>query len=139
MSRVLLDTSIIVAVLRDRTRENAERLLAEIGDQEIVLTRIVSAELLCGAKSDAEWGILQKYTRSKALLDENAELWNDAARLYFDARRAGKTIRKLTDCCIAHLAIANNVTLIHNDRDFEAIATVRSLKEVRLDMAKVKK
>ena len=64
----------------------------------------------------------------------SAQTWIDASRIYFDLRRTGKTIRSSLDCCIAQLAIENKCTLLHNDRDFETIATVRSMKHTRLDL-----
>ena len=136
MSGVLVDTSLLVLVFRDRTQGNAERLIAEIGDQDIVLSRIVAAELLAGAKDEAEWMRIEGFVLSKTVLEVDASAWTEAARLYFDARRGGKTIRKLADCCIAHLAISHGVTLLHNDRDFETIATFRPLKQIRFDLSK---
>ena len=35
------------------------------------------------------------------------------------------------DCCIAQAALENDLLLIHNDRDFETIAQVRSLQHLR--------
>jgi len=40
-------------------------------------------------------------------------------------RRAGKTVRSPIDCCIAQLALENQLMLVHNDRDFEVIAELR--------------
>jgi predicted nuclease of predicted toxin-antitoxin system len=43
----------------------------------------------------------------------------------------GLTVRSTIDCCIAQAAIDHQAVLIHNDRDFEAIAQVRSLQNLR--------
>lgn len=136
MTAVLIDTSVLVLVFRDATHSNAERLISEIGDQDIILSSLVAAELLAGSKDDAEWERLHAFIASKAVVEADAATWTEAARIYFDARRVGKTIRKLADCCIAQQAIANDIVLIHNDRDFETIATVRPLKQVRLELSK---
>ena len=53
--------------------------------------------------------------------------WRDAARIHFDLRRRGRTVRSAIDCCIAQLAIENNLRLLHRDRDFETIAEIRPL------------
>jgi predicted nucleic acid-binding protein len=57
--------------------------------------------------------------------------WQAAARIYYDLRRRGLTVRSPIDCCIAQAALENDLLLIHNDRDFETIAQVRSLQHVR--------
>ena len=51
-----------------------------------------------------------------------------AAKLYFDLRKKGVTIRKSADCLIAQVAIENDVLLVHNDSDFELIAQNSSLR-----------
>jgi predicted nucleic acid-binding protein len=68
------------------------------------------------------------------MLDPTTQSWNGAARIYFDLRRTGRTIRKIIDCCIAQIPIEHDLTLLHNDRDFETIATVRPLKHLRVQL-----
>ena len=51
-----------------------------------------------------------------------------AARIYFDCRRRALTVRSSTDCLVAQVALDNRLTLLHSDRDFEAIAKVRPLR-----------
>ena len=64
-------------------------------------------------------------------------VWDCAARIYFDLKQMGRTIRSTLDCCIAQLCLEHEAMLLHNDRDFDAIATVRPLKHLRLDFSKV--
>ena len=40
----------------------------------------------------------------------------------------GITVRSTVDCLIAQIAIENELLLLHNDRDFEAMAAVVPLK-----------
>ena len=54
-----------------------------------------------------------------------------AARIYYNLRRQGLTVRSSIDCCIAQAALDNQFLLIHNDQDFEAISQVRSLQQLR--------
>jgi hypothetical protein len=51
-----------------------------------------------------------------------------AARIYYDCRRRGLTVRSTLDCVIAQIAIEHGVPLLHDDRDYDAIAHVRALK-----------
>jgi len=45
-----------------------------------------------------------------------------AAALYRACRGKGATVRRLIDCLIAAVAIRENATVLHNDRDFEVLA-----------------
>ncbi|MGI0501264.1 PIN domain-containing protein [Arthrospira sp. PCC 8006] len=64
-------------------------------------------------------------------MEPTPNTWVAAARIYYDLQRQGLTVRSSIDCCIAQLAIAHQLILIHNDRDFETIATATSLNSLR--------
>ena len=131
---MLIDTTILVDVLRDASGVSAERLLTLLGEEEIVFSRFTELEVLMGARDDAEWDRIQRYFQAKSLLEPNTQSWSNSARIYFDLRRTGRTVRSIVDCCIAQIAIERDLTLLHNDRDFETIASVRPLKHQRLQL-----
>ena len=54
-----------------------------------------------------------------------------AARIYFDCRRRGSTVRSSLDCYIAAIALERGDELLHDDEDFEAIKRVRPLRTLR--------
>ena len=91
-------------------------------------------ELLQGARDDREWNDLTSEIAKLPLLTIEASIWAEAARIYFDLRRTGKTIRSSVDCLIAQSCLDHDCTLLHSDRDFDAIATIRPLKHIRLDL-----
>jgi len=100
---------------------------------EPVLSRFHQLELLQGALDEREWGLLKEYLDAQDYIECSVITWADAARIYFDLRRRGKTVRSPIDCCIAQLAIEHDVLLLHRDRDFEAIANVRPLRQSWLE------
>jgi hypothetical protein len=51
-----------------------------------------------------------------------------AAALYRAVRRKGVTVRKPVDCMVASVAIEHDLSLLHNDRDFDHIAEHSKLK-----------
>ncbi len=55
----------------------------------------------------------------------------EAARIFYDCRRRGLTVRSSTDCLIAALALEQGHTLLHDDADFDTIARVRPLRTSR--------
>jgi hypothetical protein len=54
--------------------------------------------------------------------------YEDAARIYFYCRKKGITIRSTIDCLIAQIALDQNLLLLHNDKDFDAIAPIVKLR-----------
>jgi predicted nucleic acid-binding protein len=82
-------------------------------------------EVLQGARDDAEFARLRDYLGSQTIYLPPSELshFERAAKLYFDLRRSGVTVRGSIDVLIALTAIENNLLLLHNDRDFDAIAS----------------
>lgn len=129
---ILVDTSVWVEVLRDRIGRVKASLASALDGEEAVLTRFHQLELLQGARDEREWTLLQEYLEFQAYLECGIESWQGAARIFFDLRRVGKTVRSPIDCCIAQIAMDHDVLLIHRDRDFETISTVRPLREQRL-------
>ena len=57
----LLDTSVWVELLRDRTGKVREAFQTIIGDAPYVLSRFTQLELLQGAKNEREWRMLDEY------------------------------------------------------------------------------
>jgi predicted nucleic acid-binding protein len=128
---VLIDTSVWIGVFRDRSGQVRQQLETLIADREVLLTRFTQLELLQGSLNEQEWDLLSTYLETQDYIELTVESWQAAARIYFDLRRQGLTVRSPIDCCIAQVALENNLLLIHNDRDFETIAQVRSLQHLR--------
>ncbi|MBD1846601.1 PIN domain nuclease [Cyanobacteria bacterium FACHB-63] len=128
---LLIDTSVWISVFRDRSGEIRQKLEVLIGDREILLTRLTQLELLQGSLNEKEWDLLSSYLETQDYVELKSKSWRAAARIYYDLRRQGLTVRSPIDYCIAQAALENDLCLIHNDRDFEMIAQVRSLNHFR--------
>lgn len=98
-----------------------------------LLPAVCYQEVLQGAKDEKEWNVLSDYLGSQGLLlaEDPLATHREAARIYFDCRRIGLTIRSSVDCYIAQLVLEEDGTLLHDDDDFEDIAKVRPLKLLR--------
>lgn len=129
---ILVDTSVWIEVLRDRTGRRSAAVEAALDGEETVLSRFHQLELLQGALDEREWNLLHEYLGVQQYLEFSPASWADAARIFFDLRRRGKTVRSPIDCCIAQLAIDHDVLLLHRDRDFEVIAEVSALRQKRI-------
>jgi predicted nucleic acid-binding protein len=130
---MLIDTSVLIALFKDRTGLVAHGLRDILDDRGYYLTRFTQMELLQGARDEKEWLRLSDYLADQDYLEMDDESWANAARLYFDLRRRGLTVRSVIDCCIAEVALCHEMTLIHNDRDFATIAKLRALKHVQFN------
>lgn len=93
--------------------------------QEIAVTGIIYQEVLQGARSDRGFDALRDMLSAMLLLEpRELSTYEIAATLYRRARKLGFTIRKPNDCLIAAVALEHGALLVHNDRDFVALAEV---------------
>jgi hypothetical protein len=123
----LVDTSVWVNYLRGDATPQVRALKILLSGEEIVGTApIILQGILQGADSVERFETWRKYFSELFchLPRDPVESHIAAARLYQDCRKAGKTPRSSNDCLIAQIAIENGLTLLHNDRDFNAIASV---------------
>ncbi|CAA9455466.1 MAG: hypothetical protein AVDCRST_MAG58-1399 [uncultured Rubrobacteraceae bacterium] len=90
------------------------------------LTSVVYQEIVQGVSSRREFEQTSEYLGSQTFYhpQDSVGSYREAARMYFDCRRAGITIRSSTDCLVARVAIEHGLMLLHDDRDFEAMASV---------------
>jgi predicted nucleic acid-binding protein len=133
---IIVDASLWVALFKDRSGRIATLINVEAGAAHVVMVPPIRLELLQGCRGDIEWRTMLARVDAFELLPFDASTWDAAARIYFDLRQTGITVRSTIDCCIAQLALHHNCTLLHDDRDFEKIATIRTLKHLRLDLSK---
>jgi predicted nucleic acid-binding protein len=122
---ILPDSSAWIEYLRATESEVDRRLdgLIVADDESVVTTEVVHLELLAGAQTDAEAHELRRLlARYDLVLLEGLPDYEEAATIYRICRRQGETIRTRFDCLIAAVAIRVDAAVLHQDRDFEAIA-----------------
>lgn len=89
----------------------------------VATTEVVVMEVLAGARNDRDRDDLRRLLLGCTLASVRGPTdYEDAAELYRRCRHGGETIRKLTDCLIAVVALRTGAKLLHRDVDFEAIA-----------------
>jgi predicted nucleic acid-binding protein len=126
---VLVDTSVWIDFLRGEPTPQVQALEGLLESGEVVGTApIIIQEVLQGADSERRF---EQWRKSFADLMcylplDPIDTHVDAARLFAACRRAGRTPRSSNDCLIARIAIEHGLALLHDDRDFEAIASVEA-------------
>ena len=130
----IIDTSVWIRLFKDKSGRVSSAIEASAGSEKIVMVPPVRMELLQGCRGDAEWRTMASRLANFELIAMTPETWDGAAKIYFDLRQAGFTIRSALDCCIAQLCIEHDALLVHADRDFDVIAKARALKHERLNL-----
>lgn len=127
---ILVDTSVWIDFLKDansRQRQVLHKLIEE--EEDICLTEIIVTEILQGIKKDKDFQALKSYLQEFPIVKpKGVETYIQAAQIYRNCRKKGKTVRKTIDCVIAAICIENRLTLFHNDSDFDAIGASTTLK-----------
>jgi len=129
----LVDTSVWIGLFRQKDTAAVQRLRI-ILEQDIPfgISSIIYQELLQGAKDESDYQKLQDYLSGQRFYHPEDEInsYANAARIYFDCRRKGQTIRSTIDCLIAEIAIEHKLVLLHEDADFCHMANaISDLKE----------
>jgi predicted nucleic acid-binding protein len=132
----LVDTSVWLALDKDQSQATASLLETCTAGVTIVMLEPIRLELLQGCRGPAGWNAMLSRLDAFELKPITRTAWDSAARIYYDARQSGTTIRSSIDCLIAQSCLDHDLTLIHNDRDFDTIAKIRPLEHIRLDLAK---
>ena len=122
---ILVDTSVLIDKLRKIENEKTvlfDRLYNTRAPFGISI--FTFHEILQGAKSEPEFKKLHSYFSTQKIfsIPNTTEVYTESAKLCFDLRRQGITVRNTIDVLIAHTAIHYNLPLLHNDRDFDLIA-----------------
>jgi hypothetical protein len=129
---ILADTSAWIEFLRGTGSDVNTRLRALLETDELATTDVVLMELLAGAADDRHRDRLRSLLgRCEFVPTDGPGDYEDAADLYRACRAAGDTVRALTDCLIASVAIRTRIGVLHADRDFDVIARHTPLQLVR--------
>ena len=128
---ILVDTSVLINYFRG-VRTPKTDVFASVLDHGIPfgICGVVYQELLQGCRSDRDFRRLRAYLDTQLFYDvlDGRESYVRAARLFFDLRRKGRTVRSTVDCLIAQIAIENGLRLLHDDADFDAIQAGSKLR-----------
>jgi len=128
---ILVDTSVLVDFFQGNENRGTIHFRG-ILEKEIPfgITSLIFQELLQGAKSEKEYETLRVYLSSQRFFHPKHPIdsYAEAARIYFICRKRGITVRSSLDCLIAQVALENELLLLHNDRDFDAMAPVIGLR-----------
>ncbi|ADE14440.1 PilT protein domain protein [Nitrosococcus halophilus Nc 4] len=129
----LVDTSVWIDFFRGHDLPHVQRLEEIIGQgEDLALCGVILTEILQGIRDDQTFSRTQTRLEPLLLLPMTQSVFIQAAIIYRGLRAKGMTIRKPVDCMIAATALEHGAWLLHNDRDFEAIARHYPLRSSNL-------
>ena len=128
----LIDTSVWIDFLagRDNPQVEAVETLVE-GREDICICGVVLTEVLQGIRDDKEYEATKAVLSELVFLPMTPETFYMAAHIYRTCRSKGITIRNSTDCMIAAACLQHEASLLHNDKDFDLIASQFDLQIVQ--------
>lgn len=127
----LVDTSAWIELLRRPQRLSLEDLS---GSGEIVTCLPVIQEVLQGIGDERAFTDVRESMLAWPRVDDPLTLSvvDRAVQIYRQARRLGLTVRSSVDCLVAASALTHDLTVVHCDRDYRAIARVTGLRHENL-------
>ena len=121
---ILVDTSVWIDYFNgvdNKQTENLDRILSE---QSVLVGDIILTEILQGFDSDKEFRLAKQALEPLDCVHLGGKsLAIKAASNFRFLRSKGVTIRKTVDMLIGSWCIEHEVELLHNDKDFNQIAT----------------
>jgi predicted nucleic acid-binding protein len=128
---ILVDTSVLIEFFKGSRSESASRFKLVLKQGlPFGITSHIFQEVLQGAKTEKEYNLLKRYLETQRFFHpkDSVESFAEAAKLFFQCRKKGVTVRSTIDCLIAQIAMEHDLLLLHNDQDFRLMANVIPLK-----------
>ena len=127
---IVVDSTVWIDFLNGRSAPHVRRLRALLGASEIIVGDLMLCEVLQGLESERAARDVERLLRRFDIVPMAGDAIAVAAARNFRALRArGITVRKTIDLLIGTWCIENRHPLLHNDRDFDAMARHLGLVE----------
>ena len=131
---ILVDTSVLIDLFKGNDNEAVRvfRRAMQLGIP-FGICSVIYQEILQGARTKKEFNTLNDYLSTQRFFHPKDQYtsYAEAASIYFFCRKKGITIRSTIDCLIAQITLEHELFLLHNDKDFTAMASVAGLKIYR--------
>ena len=127
---ILPDSSAWIETFR-ATGSVVDRTLAGLlsDRRDVAVTEPVIMELLAGARSKRELRTARARLLALPMLRvEDLVTYERASAVWRACRVAGEPVRNTIDCLIAAVALREDASVLHADRDFDAIARHTDLR-----------
>jgi len=127
---ITVDSSVWIDYFNGQTTPQTDLLdeLLDKSSNELVLLDLVLMEVTRGFRHDRELATAQRILSCMPVVAAGGRMLALEAAEHFRAlRRVGITVRGAVDLMVGAWCIANEVALLHSDRDFVGMAAHRGL------------
>jgi len=129
---ILVDTTVWIDFFNDNETEQVLLLERYLVSELILVGDLILAEVLQGFKSDKDYSIAKSELDNFLFVEMvGKKIAHESSNNYRYLRKKGITIRKTIDVIIGSFCIYNNISLLHNDRDFDPMEKYLNLMVVR--------
>jgi len=128
---ILVDSSVWIDYFNGRKTGKTDWLDSSLGNEQIIMGDLILAEVLQGFQIDNDFKIAKKLLLTFPFMEMvGQELAIKSALNYRLLRKKGVTVRKTIDVIIGTFCLNYQLTLLHDDRDFDPIEKYLNLKTV---------
>ena len=128
---ILTDSSVWIDYFNGKKTTKTDRLDSILGKEPIIMGDLILVEVLQGFQNDNDFKIAKKLLlRFPVVKMCGQELAIKSALNYRILRRNGVTVRKTIDVIIGTFCIHHQISLLHDDRDFDPMEGFLKLKIV---------
>lgn len=126
-SDILVDTSVIIAYLRKKNKEDT--LLYKLaGSYQLYTSSVVEFELFCGALDKEKHQSVEDVLSAFTILPFSSDISQEAAHIYKNLKQNNLLI-EIRDIFIAATAVVNNMPLVTvNKNHFDRIQNLQLLE-----------
>lgn len=129
---ILVDSSVWIDHFRGNDTPQVARLDTLLASEPVAIGDLMLAEVLQGFSSERDFNRARRLLTGLTVIEiGSAEVAVQAARHFRTLRALGITVRKTIDTLIATRCIADGLTLLHSDRDFDAFEQHLGLQVLR--------
>ena len=131
---ILVDTSVWIDFFNGVQTIPVDLLNGLLEEKEdVCISDYILTEVLQGFKKDKDFRLARKSLLKFPVYSLQSPIsYIKAAQIYRKCRKQGVTVRKTADCIIAQTTIENKLILLHDDADFNRIASVTRLEIYRI-------
>jgi predicted nucleic acid-binding protein len=120
---ILVDSSVWIDFFNDRETAKTSLLAEILPDRPVWTGDLILVEVLAGFRHDRDLAVARELMAGLEYADLlGADVAASTIHNYRRLRARGVTVRSLVDVMIASFCVARDFSLLHSDRDFDAMA-----------------
>ncbi len=128
---ILVDSSVWIDYFNGSRTSETDSLDSILGRELIIMGDLILVEVLQGFQGDRDFEAAKKELLGFPMMEVcGRELAVESALNYRTLRKNGVTVRKTIDILIGTFCIYHQISLLHNDRDFEPMEEFLGLRTV---------